>query len=64
MSKDRKSSCLPSTTAPNGSEVPVTEPPVGTYAFTARLMAQAMPVDDDPDFWDRWKDEMKDRDLD
>lgn len=39
-------------------------PPVGTYAFTARLMADLMPDDEDPDFWDRWKDEMKDRDLD
>jgi hypothetical protein len=38
-------------------------PPVGTYAFTARLMAETLSDPDDPDFWDRWKDEMKDRDL-
>jgi hypothetical protein len=38
-------------------------PPVGTYAYTAMLMAQIMPVDDDPDFWDNWKDEMKEADL-
>ncbi len=38
-------------------------PPVGTYAFTARLMAETFSDPDDPDFWDRWKDEMKDRDL-
>ena len=39
-------------------------PPVGTYAFTARLMAEIDPAPEgDPDFWDRWKDEMKDRDL-
>ena len=37
--------------------------PVGTYAFTARLMAETLSDPDDPDFWDRWKDEMKDRDL-
>lgn len=36
------------------------EPPVGTYAATARMMADMAPVDGDPDFWDRWKDEMKD----
>ena len=40
------------------------DPPVGTYAFTARLMAEIDPAPEgDPDFWDRWKDEMKDRDL-
>jgi len=39
-------------------------PPVGTHAFTAQLMAEIMPADDDdPDFWDRWKDEMKDASL-
>ena len=36
------------------------QPQPGTYAHTARLMAKLMPVDDDPDFWDRWKDEQKD----
>ncbi len=35
-------------------------PPVGTYAYTAMMMARYSPVEDDPDFWDRWKDEMKD----
>lgn len=38
-------------------------PEPGTYAYTAMLMAQIMPVDEDPDFWDRWKDEQKDREL-
>ena len=42
---------------------PIPQPTPGTYAHTARLMAELMPVDDDPDFWDRWKDEMKDRDY-
>ena len=41
-----------------------TVPPAGTWAATARLMAEIYPeVDGDPDFWDRWKDEMKDRDM-
>lgn len=31
----------------------------GTAAYTAALMATACPVDGDPDFWDRWKDDMK-----
>lgn len=35
------------------------QPEIGTYAYTARMMAEICPVDDDPDFWDRWKDEMK-----
>ena len=38
-------------------------PPAGSYAHTAQLMAEIMPVDDDPDFWDRWKDEQKDADY-
>lgn len=37
-------------------------PVPGTYAYTARLMAEIFPGDD-PDFWDRWKDEQKDRSL-
>ena len=39
------------------------EPEPGTLAFTARMMAQSMPDDEDPDFWDRWKDEMKDEQM-
>lgn len=34
-------------------------PEPGTLAFTAKAMAQMSPVEGDPDFWDRWKDEMK-----
>lgn len=35
------------------------EPPAGSWAATARMMASL-----DPDFdWDSWKDEMKERDL-
>ncbi len=38
----------------------VNEPPVGTWASVARIMAQ----NDDSGFdWDAWKDEMKERDL-
>lgn len=37
-------------------------PPVGTYAFTAWLMAQGGD-EDEGDFWDRWKDEMKEASL-
>lgn len=39
------------------------QPPPGSWAAVARLMAQTSPVEDDPDFWDRWKDEMKERDM-
>ena len=46
------------------TEAERTVPPAGTWASTARLMAEFYPeVDGDPDFWDRWKDEMKDRDM-
>lgn len=34
-------------------------PPEGTYAFTAWLMAQGGD-EDERNFWDSWKDEMKD----
>lgn len=35
-------------------------PPVGSWAYTARMMAEL-----EPDFdWDRWKDEMKESDWD
>ena len=37
-----------------------TEPPAGSYAATARIMAE----DDDSGFdWDLWKEEMKERDM-
>jgi len=42
---------------------PVNVPPPGTWASVAFLMAQTCPPEEeglDPDFWDRWKDEMKD----
>ena len=38
-------------------------PKPGTYAYTAMLMHQLCPPDEigeSPDFWDTWKDEMKD----
>jgi len=41
-------------------EVPYKGPPVGTYAYTAWLMAQSGM---DPDEADAWKDEMKERDF-
>jgi hypothetical protein len=45
-------------TEKDSSAAPVrTEPPVGTYAYTARQMAQMFPDFD----WDAWKDEMKER---
>lgn len=34
-------------------------PPPGSYAETARIMAEMFPNED----WDAWKDEMKERDL-
>jgi hypothetical protein len=37
-------------------------PPMGSYAFTAMIMA-GLGGDDDMD-WDEWKDDMKERDLD
>ena len=33
-------------------------PEPGTRAFTAMCMADIAPQDGDPDFWDRWKDDM------
>jgi hypothetical protein len=38
-------------------------PPPGSWAETAMLMARHAPVEGDPDYWDRWKDEMKEQDL-
>lgn len=46
-------------TADESPEISHTEPMPGTWADTARLMAEI-----DPDFdWDAWKDEMKESDL-
>ena len=39
------------------------QPPAGSWAATARMMADAMPIEGDPGFWDRWKDEMKEGGL-
>ena len=39
---------------------PSHEPQPGTYAYTARLMAGPNPSAEEGEFWDRWKDEMKD----
>lgn len=38
------------------ANIPNTKPPLGTYAATARMMAEIFPDFD----WDAWKDEMKD----
>lgn len=38
-------------------------PQPGTYAFTAWLMAGPNPSTSEGDFWDNWKDEMKERDC-
>lgn len=38
-------------------------PTPGTYAFTARLMAGDNPSEEEAEFWDRWKDEMKEGGL-
>lgn len=42
-----------------GEEVPLTADGRIPFWYTARMMAKEYPVDGDPDFWDRWKDEMK-----
>jgi hypothetical protein len=44
----------------DGESIPVTEDGRIPYWYTARIMAQECAIDGDPDFWDRWKDEMKD----
>lgn len=36
-----------------------TGPPAGSWAATARMMAGPNPSDEEGEFWDRWKDEMK-----
>lgn len=52
-SKDCECCCPPAKRLP-------TEPPPGSWAAVARMMAQ----DDDSGFdWDAWKDEMKERDM-
>jgi len=38
------------------------EPPPGSWAETARMMAQLFP--DEGIDWDAWKDEMKDSEID
>jgi hypothetical protein len=44
----------------DAAEQAPTEPPAGSWAAVARIMAQ----DDDSGFdWDAWKDEMKERDC-
>lgn len=45
----------------NDETVPLTEDGRIPYWYTARLMAEIYSDEDDPDFWDRWKDEMKER---
>ena len=40
------------------STPPLTPPP-GSYAATARAMAGLNPPNEDGEFWDNWKDEMK-----
>lgn len=47
---------------PNDNETQQEEysgPQPGTWAYTARIMADIFPDED----WDRWKDEMKDREM-
>jgi hypothetical protein len=45
---------------PEHKPKPSMEPPAGSWAAVARMMAQG----DDSGFdWDQWKDEMKERDL-
>ncbi len=41
--------------------VSATRPEPGTLAHTARMMAGSNPSEEEGEFWDRWKDEMKDR---
>jgi len=38
-------------------------PKPGTWAHTARMMAGPNPSEEEGEFWDRWKDEMRDRDM-
>lgn len=45
----------------DNKEIPLTEDGRVPYWYTARIMAETSPMDDDPDFWDRWKDETKER---
>ena len=37
----------------------VSGPAPGTYAYTARLMAGPNPTDEEAEFWDDWKEQMK-----
>jgi len=34
-------------------------PDPGTWAFTARMMAGPNPTEEEAEFWNNWKDEMK-----
>ena len=43
----------------NGSKFSRNEPPIGSWAATARIMAGPNPTEEDGEFWDRWKEEMK-----
>ena len=38
-------------------------PEPGTWAFAARVMAGPNPSEEEAEFWDNWKEEMKQRDL-
>lgn len=42
-------------------EIDIPVPSIGSLAYTARMMAGPNPSDDEGEFWDRWKDEMKER---
>lgn len=44
-------------------ELGPTGAPIGSWAETARLMAGFNPSDEEAEFWDNWKDEMKERVL-
>lgn len=47
--------------APNPARIEAEGPPPGTWAATARMMAGRNPSAAEGEFWDRWKDEMKER---
>ena len=43
----------------DGMEVPLTEDGRLPYYVTARLMAGSNPTEEEAEFWDNWKDEMR-----
>jgi hypothetical protein len=51
----------------NESDLPVlsgnVDPPLGSWAATARMMAGPNPTKEEAEFWNRWKDEMKEGDY-